>query len=48
MHIEILRQKPGTTEHTIRVRLSEAVSNGLLDSLGDGFHDVYAEDENMT
>jgi hypothetical protein len=48
MHIEILRQKPGTPEHTIRARLSEAVSNGLLNRLGEGFYDVYAEDENMT
>jgi hypothetical protein len=48
MHIEILRQKPGTPEHTIRARLSEAVSDGLLDRLGDGFYDVYAEDEDMT
>ena len=48
MHIEILRQKPGTPEHTIRARLSEAVSNGILNRLGDGFYDVYAEDEDMT
>jgi len=48
MHIEILRRKPDTPEHTIRARLSEAVSDGLLDRLGDGFYDVYAEDENMT
>lgn len=48
MHIEILRQKPGTPEHTIRARLSEAVSDGLLNRLGEGFYDVYAEDENMT
>jgi len=47
-HIEILRHKPGTPEHTIRARLSEAVSDGLLDRLGDGFYDVYAEDEGMT
>jgi hypothetical protein len=48
MHIEILRQKPDTPEHTIRARLSEAVSNRLLNRLGEGFYDVYAEDENMT
>jgi hypothetical protein len=48
MHIEIFRQKPGTPEHTIRARLSEAVSNGFLSRLGEGFYDVYAEDENMT
>jgi hypothetical protein len=48
MHIEILRQKPGTPEHTIRARLSEAVSNGFLNRLGEGFYDIYAEDENMT
>ena len=48
MHIEILRQKPGTSEHTIRARLSEAVSNRLLNRLGEGFYDVYAEDEDMT
>ena len=48
MHIEILRQKPSTPVHTIRARLSEAVSNGLLNRLGEGFYDVYAEDQNMT
>jgi len=48
MHIEILRQKPGTPEHTIRARLSEAVSNGLLNRLGKGFYDIFAEDEDMT
>ncbi len=48
LHIEILRHKPDTPEHTIRARLSEAVSDGLLDRLGDGFYDVYAEDESMT
>lgn len=48
MHIEILRQRPGTPEHTIRARLSEAVSAGLLDRLGEGFYDIYAEDEDMT
>ena len=48
LHIEILREKPGTPEHTIRARLSEAVADGLLNRLGDGFYDVYAEDEDMT
>jgi len=48
MHVEILRQKPGTPEHTIRARLSEAVSNGFLSRLGEGFYDIYAEDEDMT
>jgi len=48
LHIEVLRQRPGTPEHTIRARLSEAVADGLLDRLGDGFYDVYAEDEDMT
>ncbi len=48
MHIEILRQKPGTPEHTIRARLSEAVCDGLLSRLGEGFYDVYGEDEGMT
>lgn len=48
MHIEILREKPGVPEHTIRARLSEAVSDGILNRLGEGFYDVYAEDENMT
>ena len=48
LHIEILRHKPDTPEHTVRARLSEAVSDGLLDRLGDGFYDVYAEDEGMT
>jgi hypothetical protein len=48
LHVEILRHKPDTPEHTIRARLSEAVSEGLLDRLGDGFYDVYAEDEGMT
>jgi hypothetical protein len=48
LHIEILRDKPGTPEHTIRARLSEAVADGLLDRLGHGFYDVYAEDEDMT
>jgi len=48
LHIEILRDKPGTPEHTIRARLSEAVSDGLLNRLGEGFYDIYAEDEDMT
>ncbi|MFC1678086.1 hypothetical protein ACFL3G_13635 [Planctomycetota bacterium] len=48
MHIEILRQRPETPEHTIRARLSEAVSDGLLDRLSEGFYDIYAEDEDMT
>ena len=48
MHVEILRVKPGTPEHTIRARLSEAASRGLLNRLGEGFYDVYAEDEGMT
>jgi len=48
MHIEILRRKPDTPEHTIRARLSEAVSDGLLDRLGDGLYDAHAEDEDMT
>ncbi len=48
MHIEILQRRPGTPEHTVRARLSEAASEGLLNRLGDGFYDVYAEDEAMT
>ena len=48
LHIEILRDRPETPEHTIRARLSEAVSDGLLNRLGDGFYDIYAEDEGMT
>ena len=48
LHIEILRDKPGTPEHTIRARLSEAVTDGLLNRLGEGFYDLYAEDEDMT
>lgn len=48
LHIEILRRKEGIPEHTIRARLSEAVADGLLDRLGDGFYDIYAEDEGMT
>jgi len=47
-HIDVLQQRPGTPEHTIRARLSEAVSEGLLNGLGGGFYDVYAEDEGMT
>lgn len=48
MHIEILQRRPNIPEHTIRARLSEAVSDGILNRLGDGFYDVYAEDEAMT
>lgn len=48
LHIEIERQRPGTPEHTIRARLSEAVSDGILTRLGGGFYDIYAEDEEMT
>ncbi len=48
LHVEILRHKPDAPEHTIRARLSDAVSDGLLDRLGDGFCDVYAEDQGMT
>ena len=48
LHIEILRHKAGIPEHTIRARLSEAVSDGLLNRLGDGFYDVYGEDVEMT
>lgn len=48
MHIEILQRRPNTPEHTIRARLSEAVSDGILNRLGDGFYDLYAEDEDMT
>ena len=48
MHIEILQQRPDTPEHTVRARLSEAVSDGILDRLGEGFYDVYAEEEEMT
>ncbi len=47
LHIEVLRHRPGTPEHTIRARLSEAVEDGLLDRLGDGFYNIYAEDEQM-
>ena len=48
MHIEILRQKPGTPEHTIRARLSEAVSNGLLNRLGEGFYDMALVHESIS
>jgi len=48
LHIEVLRSRPGTPEHTIRARLSEAVSAGFLSQLGDGFYDLYAEEEGMT
>jgi hypothetical protein len=48
LHIEVLRSRPGTPEHTIRARLSEAADDGLLSRLGDGFYDVYAEEEEMT
>lgn len=48
LHIEVLRHKPGTPEHTVRARLSEAASEQLLSRLGDGFYDIYAEDEGMT
>ena len=48
MHIEILQRRPNTPEHTIRARLSEAVTEGLLSRLGEGFYDIYAEDEAMT
>lgn len=42
------RHKPDTPEHKIRARLSEVLSDGVLDRLGDGFYDVYAQDEEMT
>lgn len=48
LHIEVLRSRPDTPEHTIRARLSEAAADGLLSQLGDGFYDVYAEEEEMT
>ena len=48
LHIEVLERRPGTPEHTVRARLSEAVSEGLLSRLGEGFYDVYAEDQDMT
>jgi len=48
MYIEILQRRPGTPEHTIRARLSETASEGLLNRLGDGFYDVYVENEAMT
>ena len=48
LHIQVLQRKPGTPEHTVRARLSEAVADGALNRLGEGFYDVYAEDEGMT
>jgi hypothetical protein len=48
MHIEILQRRPNTPEHTIRARLSEAVSDGILNRLDKGFYDLYTEDEDMT
>ena len=48
LHIEVMRHRPGTPEHTIRARLSEAASDGLLNRLGEGFYDVYAEDQETT
>jgi len=48
MHIQILQRRPNTPEHTIRARLSEAVSDGILNRLGEGFYDLYIEDEDMT
>ncbi len=48
MHIEVLWHRPDTPERTIRARLSEAVSDGLLDRLGNGSYDVYAEDKGVT
>lgn len=48
MHIEVLQRRPSTPEHTIRARLSEAVSEGFLKRMGEGFYDIYAEDEAMT
>ena len=48
MHIEILQRRPNTPEHTIRARLSEAVSEGFLKRMGEGFYDLYDEDEDMT
>lgn len=48
LHIEILARRPDTPEHTVRARLSESVTDGLLTRLGDGFYDMYAEDEDMT
>ncbi|MHC4638315.1 MAG: hypothetical protein ACYTBV_12580 [Planctomycetota bacterium] len=48
MHIEVLQRRPNTPEHTIRARLSEAVSEGFLKRMGEGFYDIYAEEEDMT
>jgi len=48
MHIEILQRRPNTPEHTIRARLSEVVAEGFLSRLGEGFYDIYAEEEKMT
>ena len=48
MHVEILQRRPNTPEHTIRARLSEAVSDGILNRLDKGFYDLYAEDKDMT
>ena len=48
LHVQVLNARPGTPEHTIRARLSEAAAGGLLNRLGEGFYDVYAEDEGMT
>jgi len=41
MHVEILQRRPNTPEHTIRARLSEAVSDGFLKRMGEGFYDIY-------
>jgi len=48
MHIEVLQRRPNTPEHTIRARLSEAVNDGILNRLGRGFYDIYAEEADMT
>ena len=48
LHVEVLRYRPGTPEHTVRARLSEAAAQQLLSRMGEGFYDVYAEDEDMT
>ncbi len=48
LHVEVLRCRPGTPEHTSRARLSEAAAGGQLSRLGDGFYDLYAEEEGMT
>ena len=39
LHIEILREKPGTPEHTIRARLSEAVADADWVITGEGKFD---------